>query len=317
MNKIYKITINRLFITLAMVFVIFGSITYSAKNNPPVISNVQAEQRSGTEEAVITYDVDDPDGDTLTISVQISDDNGQTFTVPAKTFSGDIGAGINPGKNKRIVWDAGKDLTELYDMDFRAKIIADDGKESLESVLYKQGLTSLNQFKMLEAKSVFEKILALNPQYEGVNLQLGLIAEWQKNLDEAIAYYEKEIQLYDSATEAHQNLAKLYLTHKFDYAKAEKEFQKAISQNPNHVPTLIHYGNLLYNQEKYDAAAKQFEIAVHIEPEAQTSNYYLALMYDNAGKKNLAIAQWKKFLQLNPPEQWAEKARARLSRLEK
>jgi len=177
-------------------------------------------------------------------------------------------------------------------------------------------LTYLDLDKRLEAKSVLEKILALNPQYKGVNLQLGLITEWQKNLDEAIVYYEKEIQLDDTATEAHQNLAKLYLTHKFDYAKAEKEFQKAISQNPNHVPTLIHYGNLLYNQEKYNAAAEQFEIAVHVKPEDPTSNYYLALMYENAGKKNLAIAQWNKFLQLNPPEQWAEKARERLSKLE-
>jgi len=76
MNKRYKITINRLFITVAVVFVVFSSITHSAKNRAPVVSNVHAEQRPGTEQAVITYDVDDADGDTLTISVQISDDDG-------------------------------------------------------------------------------------------------------------------------------------------------------------------------------------------------------------------------------------------------
>jgi formylglycine-generating enzyme required for sulfatase activity len=139
MNKRYKITITLFFITVAVVFVVFGSITYSAKNRAPVVSNVHAEQRPGTEQADITYDVDDADGDTLTISVQISDDGGQTFTVPAKTFSGDIGAGIKPGKNKRIVWDAGKDLTEFYDMDFRAKVIADDGKKSDEIIWEKDG----------------------------------------------------------------------------------------------------------------------------------------------------------------------------------
>jgi len=159
--------------------------------------------------------------------------------------------------------------------------------------------------------------LELNPKFKGANLQLGLIAEWQKKLDEAISYYEKEIQLDDNAAEAHQHLAALYLTHKLDFSKAEKEFKKALSQDPNHVPTLIHYGNLLYNQEKYNAAAEQFEIAVHVKPEDPTANYYLALMYESAGQKNLAIAQWKKFLQLNPPEQWAEKARERLSKLER
>jgi len=136
MNK----TKNLFFITVAVAFfVAFGSITYSAKNRAPVVSNVRAEQRPGTEQAVITYDVVDPDGDTLTISIQISDDGGNTFTVPAKTFSGDIGAKIRPGKNKRIVWDAGKDLTELYDMDFRAKVTADDGKQSDEITWQKDG----------------------------------------------------------------------------------------------------------------------------------------------------------------------------------
>jgi formylglycine-generating enzyme required for sulfatase activity len=139
MNKRSKITITLFFITVAVVFVVFGTITYSAKNRAPVVSNVHAEQRPGTEQADITYDVDDADGDTLTISVQISDDGGKTFTVPAKTFSGDIGAGIKPGKNKRIVWDAGKDLTEFYDMDFRAKVIADDGKQSDEIIWEKDG----------------------------------------------------------------------------------------------------------------------------------------------------------------------------------
>jgi len=171
--------------------------------------------------------------------------------------------------------------------------------------------------KRSEAKSVFEKILALNPQFQGINLQLGLIAEWQKNLDKAISYYEKEIQLDDNATGAHQHLAGLYLNHKLDFDRAQKEFQKALAQGPNHVPTLIQYGNLLYNQGKYNAAAEQFEIAIHVKPNDPTANYYLALMYENAGKKILAISQWKKFLQLNPPEQWAERARGHLGKLEK
>ena len=140
MNQKRKITITIFFTTVAVAFfILFGSLTYSAKNRPPVVSNVHAQQRPGTEQAIITYDVDDPDGDTLTISVQMSNDNGQTFTVLAKSFSGDIGAGINPGKNKRIVWDAGKDLTELYDWDFRAKVIADDSKQPDEIIWQKDG----------------------------------------------------------------------------------------------------------------------------------------------------------------------------------
>ncbi|HIE30343.1 TPA: hypothetical protein EYP66_24045, partial [Candidatus Poribacteria bacterium] len=64
MNKKAKITRNIFFITaIATSFFVIGSITYSAKNRAPVVSKVHAEQRPGTEQAVITYDVNDPDGD--------------------------------------------------------------------------------------------------------------------------------------------------------------------------------------------------------------------------------------------------------------
>jgi len=46
----------------------------AAGNRPPVVSNVHAEQRPGTKLVDITYDVEDPDGDLLTISVEISDE---------------------------------------------------------------------------------------------------------------------------------------------------------------------------------------------------------------------------------------------------
>lgn len=205
---------------------------------------------------------------------------------------------------------------------YRFAQIAEDFKQvvTLEpnnaDALYHLGLTYLDMDKRLEAKSVLEKILKLNPKYKGVNLQLGLIAEWREELDTAIGYYEQEITLDDNAAEAHQQLAALYLRHKWDFDKAEREFKKALAQDPNHVPTLTQYGNLLYNQEKYNAAAEQFEIAIHIKPEDPTANYYLALMYQHADKTKLAIAQWKKFLKLHPPEQWAEKAREHLQKLE-
>jgi formylglycine-generating enzyme required for sulfatase activity len=75
----------------------------------------------------ITYDVEDADGDLLTITVEISDDGGNTFTVPAKTFTGNIGPGIIPGKGKKIVWDAGKDAPNVFGTNYRAKVTASDG----------------------------------------------------------------------------------------------------------------------------------------------------------------------------------------------
>ncbi len=95
----------------------------------PVVSNAHAQQREGTRLVDITYVLEDPDGDAMTVSVLISSDGGKTFVVPAKTFSGDIGPGIISGKDKHIVWDAGADAPHTLGSNYQAKIIADDGVE--------------------------------------------------------------------------------------------------------------------------------------------------------------------------------------------
>ncbi len=95
-----------------------------AANTAPHVSNVQAAQRAGTKLVDITYDVEDMDGNLLTITVEMSDDGGNTFTVPAKTFTGDIGSGITPGKGKKIVWDAGADVPNVFGTNYRARATA-------------------------------------------------------------------------------------------------------------------------------------------------------------------------------------------------
>jgi len=84
---------------------IFSNLVFSQNNNP-VIGTVNVQQREGTFLVDIYYDVTDIDNDPLIIYVQVSDDSGKTFKVPATTFTGDYGFDIIPGSNKQIVWDA-------------------------------------------------------------------------------------------------------------------------------------------------------------------------------------------------------------------
>ncbi len=95
---------------------------------PPEITNVKASQRDGTKLVDITYDAADADGDLLKIRVEISDNDGKVYSVPAFTFTGDIGEGVAPGSGKKIVWDAGKDWDGEYSDQMRVKIFAVDAK---------------------------------------------------------------------------------------------------------------------------------------------------------------------------------------------
>lgn len=95
---------------------------------PPEVSNVRANQVEGTKLVDIYYDATDADGDLLKVRVEISDNDGLRYSVPAFSLTGDIGEGIEPGRNKHIVWDAGADWDGEYSDKMRVKVFAIDAK---------------------------------------------------------------------------------------------------------------------------------------------------------------------------------------------
>ena len=99
-----------------------------AANQPPVISNVRASQRTDTKLVDIYYDASDADGDLLKVRVEISDNDGATYSIPAFSLTGDIGEGVATGTEKHIVWDAGTDWDGEYSDKMRVKVIAIDAK---------------------------------------------------------------------------------------------------------------------------------------------------------------------------------------------
>jgi formylglycine-generating enzyme required for sulfatase activity len=108
---------------LALLFVSLAVAQAAA----PVVSNIRASQRAGTKLVDIYYDVADADGDTLTVEIQVSDDNGATYAVPAFTFTGAIGGGVNPGSNRYVVWNAGFDWDGQYSPQTRVRVTAHVG----------------------------------------------------------------------------------------------------------------------------------------------------------------------------------------------
>ena len=99
----------------------------SAPAAPPVVTNIRAAQLAGTKNVEILYDVSDADGDALSIGMQVSGDAGQTYTIPATALSGHIGAGVAPGVNRRIVWNAGADWNGQLVSSAKVRVTASDG----------------------------------------------------------------------------------------------------------------------------------------------------------------------------------------------
>ena len=93
---------------------------------PPVVSNVRASQRVGTQWVDVYYDLADADSGALTVSVSVSTNGGASYTAGAASFTGALGAGIAPGSNRKITWNAGVDLPARLFSNVRVSVTASD-----------------------------------------------------------------------------------------------------------------------------------------------------------------------------------------------
>ncbi len=111
---------------------------FSSASGPgaSLVTNLTAAQRTGTKLVDITYDLAAPGFTAVAVGLQISSDGGATWTLPAVSVSGDIGASVAPGTGKTIVWDAGTDFPQSYSSQMRFRVTADDGVTPLTGFAY-------------------------------------------------------------------------------------------------------------------------------------------------------------------------------------
>ena len=210
---------------------------------------------------------------------------------------------------------------------YRYSQILEDFKQVVErqpknrEANYQLGIIYLEIDRHRLAKDVFENMLSYAPKYRGIHLHLGQIAEWEQAWKQAIQHYEAEAALIQQpieegdsiAIKTYQRLGDLYYAHALDYNAAKETLEMALALDDTHVPTLLNYANNLFSMDLLGAATEQFERVIQLEPRNLTANYNLALMYEYREKHEQARAQWQRFLELNPPEQWRIEAERHLS----
>ena len=87
--------------------VLFSFFPFLLAAQQPTVSDVRAEQVAGSKTVEIRYNLAIDGGDSATVMVKASRDNGATYEeVPAGSLSGAFGRRQSAGTNKTIVWDA-------------------------------------------------------------------------------------------------------------------------------------------------------------------------------------------------------------------
>ncbi len=111
--------------TILFSLIIFLNSLGLAQTNAPEVTNVTFSQRTdGSFIADIYYDLNDADGDTMEVSLQVSDDNGTSWSFTCNDINGDVGADILSGTGKHIIWDFSTEHPQIFGDQFRMKINA-------------------------------------------------------------------------------------------------------------------------------------------------------------------------------------------------
>jgi serine/threonine protein kinase/tetratricopeptide (TPR) repeat protein len=111
---------------------------------------------------------------------------------------------------------------------------------------------------------------------------------------------EKAIELDPSLVEAHTSLANTLLVFDWDFAGAEREFQRALEINPAYPYTHIWFSEFLYATGRYDESVQENRKAVALEPFTPVLHYNLAISLVFARRYAESGKEFRKILDMDP-----------------
>lgn len=161
-----------------------------------------------------------------------------------------------------------------------------------------------------KAKSLYEKVIAVNPEMPNVYNNLALLYHHylpeegnSQSFATARRLYETEIAhrpLYDAA---HYNLAVLLEKKTGDAEGAKREYLQAIAINPQYVKAHFNLANLLSSPpfSDYDGAKAHYEKAIAADPLHAGAHHNLALLLKTHFKQyGQARIHFEKAIEANP-----------------
>ncbi|HET7216002.1 MAG TPA: tetratricopeptide repeat protein [Terriglobia bacterium] len=192
---------------------------------------------------------------------------------------------------------------------------------------FEQGNTLYNQGQYKEAAAMFQQALPMAKD-KNVPVVLARLADSYakaKEDDQAVATYQKALQLTPDDASLHNNLGSVYAASgKSDQAMAE--FQKAAQLDPTNASRYyFNMGAIMYNAGKMDDALTAFNKVISLDPK-NANAYYLkgqALM----GKATMAadgkvkapdgtVEAFQQYLSLDPNGTNAEAAKEMIATLQ-
>lgn len=149
------------------------------------------------------------------------------------------------------------------------------------------------------ARPFFEESVSLNPKNAVAYFGLAEVYTESDKDNEALANYEKAIELDKDLTEIYVPLGILYY-QKGEIAKADQFLTKALAAAPNDTETQYFLGLVRYAQNRNDEALVGFRNAVKSDPNSAESHYYMGESLVRLKKNTEAVTEFDEAMRLKP-----------------
>jgi tetratricopeptide (TPR) repeat protein len=171
--------------------------------------------------------------------------------------------------------------------------------------------------KINDAAGAINKAIELNPSNIEARMNLAAMYENAGSFDKALAHYETVIKMDATKSDAYNGAIRC-LTEKGNITSAKKYCQEAIANDPQNGEAHWLLGNILWKKENNTQdALKEYKAAVIINENSQVFYENLALLLEEMGKKDEALATWKKYLIYLDDAMKKEEVQKRIDKLEK
>jgi tetratricopeptide (TPR) repeat protein len=150
-----------------------------------------------------------------------------------------------------------------------------------------------------EAIAQYQKAVEINPGYAEARNNLGNVLLQQGKVDEAIVQLQRALEIKPDFADAHNNLGNALLQQgKVD--EAMEHVLRALQINSDSANAHDILGNAFLQKGNVDGAILEYQAALQLNPHYAEAWYNLGNARLRQGKLDEAIAQYEKALEINP-----------------
>ncbi|HEX2964172.1 MAG TPA: tetratricopeptide repeat protein [Syntrophorhabdaceae bacterium] len=161
--------------------------------------------------------------------------------------------------------------------------------------LYNEAVMLQRAGRLTEAKTLYQKVLSIQPNHiESLN-NLGIIANQSGDSREAVAYFGKALEYNKNYSKAYNNIG-LISMKEGNRQLAEEYFSKAISLEPADPEPYVNLSALLKSQNKFREAERILKEAMHRRLEDSSITLSYAIIKDSLGESEEAAIYYRKYL---------------------